>query len=167
MKKLISMILSLTLTFCFSPPILLVGATSQEKPEPAIVLGEYEKWMDSYVCEADVVIYQDTTTISQPFISYPADYAGAYYGNDGYLHINITSSPDNIDFYTDIVDASITRFHIVDYPYTYLMGIHDILKPYMEEYGIYEISTIQADNKTYVYTDASDHVFNTNSENMV
>lgn len=157
MKKVLSMILALTLILSLTSSILFVNASAPQTPEPSIVLEEYEKLIASYVNETAVTDYRTTTT-SQPSISYPADYAGAYYGDDGYLHINITSSLDNVDFYTDIVNESVTRFHIVDYTYTYLKSIHEILKPYMEDFDIYEISTLQADNRTYIYTCSSDHV---------
>ncbi len=133
----------------------IAALEQQTMPNPESVLSEYEKLIGSYTNIAIDALSSEKSTKS---VQYPSDYAGAYYGDDGYLHINITSSLDKIDKYTDIVDSEVTKFHVVDFTYDYLLGIHDVIKPYMETYCIFEVSTIQAANKTYIYTSNSYYI---------
>ena len=128
------------------------SAISFDRPDSIIILKEYEKLINSFTNE----IKGDSETVYD--IEYPYDYAGAYYGDDGYLHICLTSSDSRITFYTGIVDESLSRFDFVNYTFDYLMSIHNVLKPNMANLGIYDISTIQADNKVYIYVSNSIHI---------
>lgn len=83
---------------------------------------------------------------------FPSDYAGAYYGDDGYLHVNITSSENDIpELYSNMLDISFIRFHQVKYSYMYLLNIQNLLRASMTELGIVEMYTIQRDNMIYIY----------------
>ena len=66
---------------------------------------------------------------------YPDDYAGTYDGDDGYLHIMLTSL-DNIDHYKAIVDPSLVQFHTVKYSFNQLFKVIDPLEEKMQEYNL-------------------------------
>lgn len=66
---------------------------------------------------------------------YPNDYAGMYDGDDGYLHIMLTSL-DNIDHYKAIVDPSLVQFHTVKYSFNQLCKVMDSLEEKMQEYKL-------------------------------
>lgn len=145
--SVLSVILVLSIVLTTAPSAISLG-----KPDPSLILQEYEKLMDSFSTESIL----DSEAVTN--VIYPYDYAGAYYGDDGLLHICITSSEDRVDFYTGIVDKSLTCFDYVNYSFEYLSSIHDLLKSNMISFDVYDISTIQADNKVYIYTSDSKSV---------
>lgn len=126
-------------------PLLLLSCTKeppiQSAPEQVEVLAQWETLVGAW-------------TDSDGEIQYPADFAGSYLGEDGYLHINVTSSTDDVSAYTAIVDASLVRFHTVAFSYAYLQNVHQLCIPLMRECDIYEISVSEQDNKVYVYTNS-------------
>ena len=69
-------------------------------------------------------------------VIFPDDYAGNYIGNDGYLHIMVTSSSDDVDYYTAIVDPSLVRFHTVKYSLNQLLKVSDLIEPKMIEFKL-------------------------------
>jgi|GEM_PF-6567107 len=91
-------------------------------------------------------------------IIYPDDYAGSYVGDDGYLHIMVTSSTDDVDYYTAIVDPSIVRFHTVKYSINQLIKVCDLLDPKMTEFKLVNPAHITEDNKVKIVTSSSDMV---------
>lgn len=91
-------------------------------------------------------------------IIYPDDYAGTYDGDDGYLHIMVTSSTDDVDYYTAIVDPSIVRFHTVKYSLNQLIKVCDLLDPKMTEFKLVNPAHTTEDNKVKIVTSSSDMV---------
>ena len=77
----------------------------------------------------------------------PKNYAGQVYGDDGYLHIYVTSL-DNTKFYTDIIDGSIIQFDLVEFSLKYLESVKAKVIPlFGSEYGIYSVGIQQKINK--------------------
>ncbi len=81
--SVLSVILVLSIVLTTAPSAISLG-----KPDPSLILQEYEKLMDSFSTESIL----DSEAVTN--VIYPYDYAGAYYGDDGLLHICITSSED-------------------------------------------------------------------------
>ena len=130
-----------------SPP---PDETLPYSPDPsdrtALIREEDNKLISSFERDADNEII------------YPDDYAGSYVGDDGYLHIMVTSSTDDVDYYTAIVDPSIVRFHTVKYSIDQLIKVCDLLDPKMTEFKLVNPAHITEDNKVKIVTSSSDMV---------
>ena len=88
----------------------------------------------------------------------PQNYAGQVYGEDGYLHICVTSL-DNTKFYTDIIDGSIIQFDLFEFSLNYLESAKAKLIPLLaSEYGIYSVGIQQKINKISISTSNRDHI---------
>ncbi len=86
---------------------------------------------------------------------YPDNYGGAYYGEDGYLHINITNEASEYDY---DVDESMVVFHEVQYSLTYLHDLHMLLKEHMTELKITSIGTDQERNIVPITTASEENI---------
>lgn len=73
--------------------------------------------------------------------AYPNEYGGAYYSNDGYLNVNLTSY-ENKDYYTSILDDSYVKFHKVDTSLNDLLEIQKCI----DDYDIVSSSVYQKSN---------------------
>ena len=89
--------------------------------------------------------------------NYPPDYASHYYGEDGYIHLNLTSM-DNINFYTDLIDESVFKIELVKFNHQYLDNVYSAIKKYGGEYGIYSIGIHLRENKVHISTSSSKDV---------
>lgn len=89
--------------------------------------------------------------------NYPLDYGGQYYGEDGYIHVNVTST-DNIKYYTDIIDESVVKFDIVEFNRQYINTVYSAIKEIGGKYGIYSIGIHVRDNKVHVSTSSSEFI---------
>lgn len=89
---------------------------------------------------------------------YPDDYAGSYDGDDGYLHIMLTSL-DNVDHYKAIIDPSLVQFHTVKFSFNQLCKVMDALEEKLQEYKLlYPPYVTNGDNIVTIQTYSEDMV---------
>ena len=104
-------------------------------------------------------VFNESLKLSQTIgDAYPSDYAGQYYGDDGNLHINVTSM-DNTEYYTDIIDGSIIKFDLVEFSLIYLKSLEAKVISYAgQKYGIYSVGIQQKINKVVISTSYSGYI---------
>ncbi len=108
-------------------------------PSQAYILEQYETMLNQCVS------YDNTRSLIQQ--EYPAAYGGAYLGDDGLLHVNLTNTDKSVvSTYKNSVDASVVKFHKVTYSLEYLIDVHDLLVDHMLDLHISAVSVSQTDN---------------------